>query len=143
MRTTSTRARALLGAYLSGASLSAATMGIHHKLCHVLGGTFNLPHAETHTVVLPHASAFNRAAAPEAMAKIATALGSDDAARGLHDLATELGAPLSLAAIGMPEDGLDRAAEAATAAPYANPAPVDFAAVRSLLDDAYTGRRPR
>ena len=137
------RGRALLGAYLAGASLAAATMGIHHKLCHVLGGTFGLPHAETHTVILPHASAFNRAAAPEAMTRIASALGSDDAAHGLHDLAAELGAPLSLAAIGMPEDGLDRAAEAAAAAPYANPAPVDFAAVRSLLDDAYAGRRPR
>ena len=54
-----------------------------------------------------------------------------------------LGAPLTLADIGMPEDGLDRAAEAATAAPYANPAPVDFAAVRSLLQDAYAGRADR
>ncbi len=137
------RAEALLGAYLSGASLAAATMGIHHKLCHVLGGTFDLPHAETHTVVLPHACAFNRAAAPEAMARIARALGTEDAAHGLHDLAAELDAPLSLATIGMPEDGLDRAAEMATAAPYANPASVDFKAVRSLLDDVYTGRRPR
>ncbi len=137
------RATALLGAYLGGASLATAAMGLHHKLCHVLGGTFDLPHAETHTVILPHATAFNRAAAPDAMARIAAALGAEDAARGLHDLAAELGAPLSLAAIGMPEDGLDRAARAATASPYANPAPVDLAGVRALLHDAYAGRPPR
>ena len=137
------RARALLGAYFGGASLAVATMGIHHKLCHVLGGTFALPHAETHTVILPHATAFNRDAAPEAMARIAGALDSDDAAGGLRDLAAELGAPTSLAAIGMPEAGLDRTAEAVTAAPYANPAPVDLASVRSLLQDAFGGRRPR
>lgn len=136
------RARALMGAYLAGASLAAAAMGIHHKLCHVLGGAFGLAHAETHTVILPHATAFNRQAAPEAMARIAAALGTVDAACGIHDLAAELGAPLSLAAIGMAEDGLDRAAEMATAAPYANPAPVEIAAVRALLGDAYAGRRP-
>ena len=39
-------------------------MGLHHKLCHTLGGSFNLPHAEVHTVVLPHALAYNAAARP-------------------------------------------------------------------------------
>ena len=56
------RSEALYGAWLGGIALGAAGMALHHKLCHTLGGTYNLPHAETHTVVLPHAAAYNAAA---------------------------------------------------------------------------------
>jgi maleylacetate reductase len=136
------RGDALYGAWLAGAALGAVTMGLHHKLCHTLGGTFNLPHAEVHTVILPHATAYNRASAPEAMRVVAAALGASDAAQGLHDLAQRLGAPLALKDIGMPEDGLDRAAQLASDSPYANPAPIDHGGLRKLLDDAYHGRRP-
>jgi len=136
------RADALYGAWLAGAALAATSMGLHHKLCHTLGGSFHLPHAEVHTVVLPHATAFNRAAAPEAMRVIAGALGADDAARGLYDLAVRIGAPVALKAIGMPADGLDRAARLATAHPYTNPRPIEYAGVRQLLEDAYRGTRP-
>jgi alcohol dehydrogenase class IV len=117
-------------------------MALHHKLCHTLGGSFNLPHAETHTVVLPHAVAYNAQAAPEAMARIARALGVDDAAAGLYALEQRLGTPLSLAAIGMPADGLDRAADIAVSAPYPNPRALDRAAIRALLDNAFHGRAP-
>jgi maleylacetate reductase len=136
------RADALYGAWLAGAALGATSMSIHHKLCHTLGGSFNLPHAEVHTVILPHAAAFNRDAAPAAMERVAGALGAKDAAQGLFDLAARLSAPLALKDIGMPADGLDRAANLATENPYYNPRPIDFAGVRSLLDDAYWGRRP-
>jgi maleylacetate reductase len=136
------RGDALYGAWLAGAALGAVSMGIHHKLCHTLGGSFNLPHAEVHTVILPHATAYNRAAVPEAMRVIAAGLGAKDAAQGLYDLAKSLGAPLALKDIGMPEDGLDRAAQLATENPYYNPRPVEQAAVRQLLDDAYHGKRP-
>jgi maleylacetate reductase len=136
------RGEALYGACLAGMALGGASMGIHHKLCHTLGGTFNLPHADVHTVILPHATAFNRQAAPAAMGVIAGALGVEDAAEGIYDLATRIGAPVSLKAIGMPADGLDRAAQLATAQPYANPRPVDYAGVRQLLEDAYRGTRP-
>jgi maleylacetate reductase len=117
-------------------------MALHHKLCHTLGGSFNLPHAETHTVVLPHAVAYNRAAVPDAMQLAADALGAEDAARGLHALARALGAPVALKDIGMREADLDRAAEIATKSPYYNPRPVDYGAIRKLLDDAYHGREP-
>ena len=69
------RTDALYGAWLSGICLGAVGMALHHKLCHTLGGSFNLPHAETHTVILPHALAYNAPAVPDAMARIATALG--------------------------------------------------------------------
>lgn len=137
------RSQALYGAWLAGAALGAVQMGLHHKLCHTLGGSFNLPHAATHTVILPHAARYNCAAAPEAMRRVARALRVDDAPGGLFDLAARLGAPTALRDIGMREADLDRAAELATRNPYANPAPVTRAGVRELLDDAFFGRRPR
>lgn len=136
------RADALYGAWLAGACLGTVGMALHHKLCHVLGGSFDLPHAETHTVVLPHAVAYTAPAAPEAMARIARALGAPAAARGLFDLAAGLGAPMALSAIGMPPDGLDRAADLAVDQPYWNPRKPEREAIRRLLDDAFHGRRP-
>jgi maleylacetate reductase len=137
------RSEALYGAWLAGASLGAVGMALHHKLCHTLGGTFNLPHAETHTVVLPHATAFNAKAAPQAMTRAARALGSQDAADGLFYLAMSLGAPTSLKEIGMTETGLDRAADLAVQNPYYNPRPITREGIRALLGDAFHGRRPK
>ena len=136
------RSDALYGAWLCGVVLGSVGMALHHKLCHTLGGTFNLPHAETHTVVLPHAAAYNAGAAPQAMARVARALGVKDAPQGLYDLAASLGAPVALKAIGMPQDGLDRAADLAVANPYWNPAPLEASRLRRLLEDAYEGRAP-
>jgi maleylacetate reductase len=133
---------AFYGAWLAGTCLGQVGMALHHKLCHTLGGSFNLPHAETHTVVLPHALAYNRGAALEAMTRIAGALEASDAAQGVYDLAASLNTPLSLKDLGMREDGLDRAAQLATTDPYWNPRPIERDAIRKLLDDAYWGRRP-
>ena len=139
----SARSGALFGAWLCGMCLGAVGMALHHKLCHTLGGSFNLPHAETHTVVLPHAVAYNAAHAADAMSRVAHALGASNAAQGLFDLAKSLGAPTALKEIGMQEAGLDRAAELATLSPYWNPRPLDRAGIRALLDDAFNGRRPQ
>jgi len=136
------RSDALFGAWACGNCLGTVGMALHHKLCHTLGGSFDLPHAETHTVILPHAAAFNKDAAPRSLARVAHALGVDDPGKGLFDLAQKLGAPTSLKSIGMAESDLDKAAEIATSAPYWNPRPVDKGAIRALLDDAYHGRRP-
>jgi len=136
------RSEALYGAWLAGISLGSAGMALHHKLCHTLGGTWNLPHAETHAIVLPHAARYNRDAAPEAMARIARALRTEDAPTGLFDLEVKLGLKMKLADLGMKAADLERAADLATQSPYPNPAPVEKAAVRALLEAAYTGRRP-
>jgi len=122
--------------------LGATQMSLHHKLCHVLGGTFGLPHAETHAVLLPHVIAYNAAAAPDAIGRVAGALSVPSAAAGIFDLARALGAPASLEAIGLRRAELDRAAEVAVANPYANPRMVTRDGVRSLLEDAFRGRRP-
>lgn len=135
------RARCLYGAWLCGAVLGTVGMALHHKLCHTLGGTWGLPHAETHTAILPHATAYNRSAT-EAMARAARALGVPDAAVGLYDLAESLGAPMALRDLGMPETDLDRAVDLALKSPYYNPRPLERGALRSLLQDAWAGRRP-
>jgi alcohol dehydrogenase class IV len=101
-----------------------------------------LPHAETHTVVLPQALAYNTPAAPEAMARLARALGSPTAAQGAFDLAQRHGAPVSLRALGMKAGDLDRACELALQNQYNNPRPLEQAAIRQLLQDAFDGRRP-
>ena len=136
------RSDALYGAWLGGTVLGAVGMAIHHKLCHTLGGSFNLPHAEVHTVILPYAAAYNQEAVPDAMRVVAEALGSKSAAQGIYDLSVHIGAPIALEDIGMPLDGLDRAAEIATQNPYYNPRPVEYSGVRKLLEDAYYGKRP-
>lgn len=136
------RSEALYGAWLGGSVLGAVGMALHHKLCHVLGGTFNLPHAEVHTVVLPHATAYNAKAAPEAMRRIARALNAKDAAAGLYDLEAALGTPLTLAALGMKPADLDRAADLAVKNPYFNPRPITREGIRALLEEAFAGRRP-
>ena len=136
------RSDALYGAWLCGVVLGSAGMALHHKLCHVLGGSFNLPHAETHSIVLPHAVRYNHEAAPEAMARIRRALQAEDAAAGIYDLEKRLGLPMRLADVGMKEGDLERAARIATEAPYPNPRKVDYAAVLELLRSAYLGHRP-
>ncbi|NOT43076.1 MAG: maleylacetate reductase [Acidobacteria bacterium] len=136
------RSDAQYGAWLAGLVLGSAGTAIHHKLCHTLGGSFNLPHAETHTIILPHATAYNRDAAPEAMRLAAEALGVSDAAQGIYDLIRAMDGPIALKDIGMPADGLDRAAQLATENPYWNPRPVEYGPIRELLENAYHGRRP-
>ena len=136
------RAACLYGAWLCGAVLGSVGMSLHHKLCHTLGGTFNLPHAETHAIVLPHALAYNRAAAPQAMQRIARALHADDAAQAVFDLARENGAPTALKDIGFTETDIDVALNLALKSPYWNPRTVEREPLRALLQDAYEGHRP-
>jgi alcohol dehydrogenase class IV len=133
---------ALYGAWLCGAVLGNVSMALHHKLCHTLGGSFNLPHAQTHTVVLPHALAYNEAAAPEAMRSIAATLNRDRAPAAIFDLARDNGAPVSLRELGLREQDLDRACDLALSNQYPNPRSLAREGIRALLQDAFEGRRP-
>lgn len=136
------RSYALFGAWACGTCLGSVSMSLHHKLCHTLGGSFELPHAETHTIILPHVAAYNAAAAPAAMRRIATILGARDAWTGLYDLARSLNAPIALKGLGFKASALERAADLACANPYWNPRPVGREAILRLLQDAYEGRPP-
>src|SRR4051812_6355974 len=136
------RGQALYGAWLCGVVLGNVGMALHHKLCHTLGGSFNLPHAQTHTIVLPHALAYNAAAAPRAMERIAGALQGANAAQAVFDLARDNGAPVALRDLGLEADDLDRACALALQNQYPNPRPLEPGPIRQLLQDAFEGRRP-
>ncbi len=141
----SARHDALYGAWLCGSVLGHVGMALHHKLCHTLGGSFNLPHAQTHTVVLPHALAYNASAAPQAMQRIQTALGvqgSTTAAQAVYDLAYDHGAPTSLKELGLQEQDLHKALDIALQNQYSNPRPLMGEPLLNLLRDAFEGRRP-
>ena len=132
------------GACLSGMSLAQTGTGLHHKLCHILGGTFNLVHADTHSVILPHALRFNASAIPNELPRLAAALGveDNDAAGALLDLATASGVPTSLAELGLQRNDLGEAADRAAAEITVNPVPVDRDALLRLLQAAFDGSRP-
>jgi maleylacetate reductase len=137
------RGGCLYGAYLSAVTFAGAGSGLHHKICHVLGGTFDLPHADTHAVVLPHVLAFNAPAAPDAAGRVADAMEADGAVAGLLALSGDLDAPRSLRDLGMPEDGIATATEQiVAAAPADNPRPVTSEAITALLHRAWAGEPP-
>lgn len=134
------RDRALYGAYLAAVSFASAGSGMHHKLCHIFGGTFNLPHAQTHAVVLPYVLAFNAAEAPAAESRLATAFGASTALDGLQDLRRRLDAPRNLADLGFTADGIPAVVEQALAAiPESNPRPVTADNLTALLTAALHG----
>lgn len=133
-------AELLCGAWLGSSAFAVAGSGLHHKLCHVLGGTFGLPHARTHAVVLPHVLAFNAPGAPDVAERIARALGTDDAVAGLRALADEHGIPRGLRALGMPETAIaEAAALTQPAVPADNPVLVTGGALERLVRTAWSG----
>jgi alcohol dehydrogenase class IV len=137
------REQTLYGAYLAAVAFASAGSGMHHKICHVLGGMFDLPHAQTHAVVLPHVLAFNAPSAPDAERRIAQALGSPTAGEGLAALRKVLRAPRALRDHGMPEDGITRAvAPVLAAVPGDNPTPVTEENITALLRAAWEGSEP-
>lgn len=140
------RTGALYGAYLAGAAFAVAGSGLHHRICHVLGGAFDLPHAETHSIVLPQVVAFEEPAVPELMGRVAAALGAGEerAASALYELAAGMGLPLALRDLGgMPEQGIDEVVPAIVAAsPSEYPRAVDEGGVLEILEAAYRGAEP-
>ena len=137
------RSDALYGAWLCAICLGSSGVALHHKLCHVLGGSFDLPHAETHTIVLPHALSYNAPAVEPAMARLRKATGNDMPGAALFDLAERGGAPLALKDLGMPEDGIDRAVDMTLQNPYWNPRPLEEDGIREIIRAAWEGRRPQ
>ena len=131
------RAQALYGACLAGAALGSGSTGLHHRLCHALGGAFNTPHAETHAILLPHSVACSAQAAPDAARRIAQVLGAPAAAEGLFDLVRTLGRVTALKDLGVRQTDLDQVAA------LANPEPLSRKRVRALLENAYQGRAPQ
>lgn len=136
------RTKALWGAWLSGCCLGVTTMGLHHKLCHTLGGTFGLPHAETHAVLLAHALDYNLSCAPEAHRTLIRLFMDMDPARALAEFISRLGLPKTLSALGMPEEAIDRVVDLTVSKPYPNPRPLERGAIRNLLAQAWADGFP-
>jgi maleylacetate reductase len=137
------REQTLYAVYLSATAFASAGSGLHHKICHVLGGAYSLPHAQTHAVVLPYVLAFNGPAAPEAERRIAVALGAKQAVVGLEELRRELHAPSALRDYGFAESDIPAAAEAIRpAVPPGNPRPVSVDDLQRLLHAAWAGADP-
>lgn len=145
------RDQCLYGAYLSAVSFASAGSGLHHKICHVLGGTFDLPHAQTHATVLPYVLALNGPSVPDVSRRIAESLGGQasgaDPARAASEALERLrgatDAPRALKELGMPEDGIPEAVDRILAvAPADNPTPVTRANLTQLLQDAWQGAIP-
>ncbi|KAA9005557.1 maleylacetate reductase [Histidinibacterium aquaticum] len=134
------RARMLYGAWLCSTALGYVAMSLHHKLAHVIGGSFDMPHADTHAILLPHTAGFN-AGGTDKLAPVADLFGGS-VGGGLWDLAKRSGAPLRLADLGLTEADLDRAAEIALKNKYENPRPFDERDIRELLQAAWEGTRP-
>jgi maleylacetate reductase len=133
----------LIGACLAGVALAQAGIAVHHRTCHVLGGGWRLPHAETHAAVLPHSTALVAPHAPDAMLSASRILDGESPPDALFALLHRLRLPVALSALGMPEDGLDEAARRIVEGSHDDPLVTDAAAVRQMLDDAFFGRSPR
>lgn len=136
------RSDLLYGALLAGDALGTGTTSLHHKLCHTFGGTFNTPHAETHTILLPHAVAYNAKATQNETAKIAEAMGVQNAAVGIQKLAKSSDAPTALKDIGIKYDDLDKAVSIILDMEFSNPEPIKRASLRTMLENAYHGYKP-
>lgn len=135
------RSKALYGSWLCGTVLGTVGMALHHKLCHTLGGSFDLPHAQTHAIVLPHSIAYNARAASAELQPLADLFGGN-IGTGLHEFARSIGAPMALKDLGLKENQLDQAADIAVRNPYWNPQPIERDAIRSLLQRAWAGALP-
>ncbi|WP_037080210.1 maleylacetate reductase [Pseudonocardia spinosispora] len=136
----SARSDLLYGAYLAGSAFAVAGSGLHHKICHVLGGAFDLPHAQTHAIVLPHVLAFNAPDAPDAARRIAHALRVADPVVRLREMSAHLGIPAGLRDLGLREEQVDEAAaQVETSVPPSNPRKTDRATLRELIRAAWAG----
>jgi len=129
----------LYGAALAGWTFGVVGGALHHRICHLLGGAFDLPHAETHSAVLPHVTALNEHAVPEAAARLAAALGADDLAAGVYDLARRSGSPTGLRELGLEQADLDGVAATVAEQAAGNPVQLDERAARELLRRAWAG----
>ncbi|MEN8391140.1 maleylacetate reductase [Acinetobacter indicus] len=139
------REKATYGAWLAGICLGSVGMAIHHKICHTLGGTYNLPHAEAHAISLAYSVHYNRNADIEAMTQLAQALGGTDhqqVGNLIYELNQKLNIPLALKDIGLPKEGPQTVAKIVCDSPYYNPRAYDYAELEQLMQRAYQGLPP-
>ncbi len=136
------RANLMCGSMLAGQALAGAAMGLHHKICHVIGGRHDLGHAELNSVMLPYALAYNLPHVPQVQAELGRLMGTAAPARALHHLQLALQCPRGLESLGVRADSLATIAEETAALRFGNPAPLQEQALLRMLQDAWTGAPP-
>lgn len=139
------RSGAQYGAFLCSMCLGAVGMSLHHKLCHTLGGSFGLPHAQTHAIVLPHAVAYNAPVTGNVMSRLAAVLpGSEGSAvRGLNILLDKLRVKGGLKAFGMEECDVEKAAAIAVERAYWNPRVIEKEKLVEVVRRCWAGEEAR
>lgn len=139
------RGEMLIAACLAGTALGTAGTSLHHALCHLLGGMFDAPHAETHAVMIPYLVSFLQPAVPAAALRLAQAMGASEAGLGdsIWELGVSVGTPTGLRSIGIQEDDLSRLVEAALARPLTSPRPLTYESLHAAVRAAWAGEPPR
>jgi alcohol dehydrogenase class IV len=131
------RGRLQESAWLAGLCLAQTTMGLHHQLAHALGGQFDLPHAELHTLLLPHVMAFNLPFAPAAADRLERLVGGGDPIDVVRTLAASYEGPHTLRELGVAREGLPEVVDRVVGSPYPSPRPLDRESVLALLEAAW------
>jgi len=133
------RGEVLYGAWLCGTVLGQVEMALHHKLCDVLGHAFGLPHALVHSVILPHAIAYNEPAARSLLVPVCEVLGGYSASNALDTFVRKVGAPRSLRELGLVESDLDRVTALINSEAFQNPEKVTSVGIRRIMQRAWEG----
>ncbi|HMI28787.1 MAG TPA: iron-containing alcohol dehydrogenase [Gaiellaceae bacterium] len=132
------RTKLLEGAMEAGAALGGSMLALGHAMAQALGGRYGLPHGEMNALTLPAALRFNAEVAPDAVRRFGDALGTDDPAARVEELA-RLGGFERLRDCGVPEEDLSEIAAATVerAGAKANPRQPSAAEVEQLLHNIY------
>jgi maleylacetate reductase len=132
------RTKLLEGAMHAGVALGGSMLALGHAIAQALGGRYGLSHGAMNALALPAALRFNEAVAPDAVRRFGEALGSDDPAGRVEELA-RLGGFERLRDFGIPEEELGAVAAATVerAGAKANPRPASAAEVEELLRSIY------
>jgi alcohol dehydrogenase class IV len=144
------RSSVLYGAFIAGMTVASTGIALHHKLAHAVGGTLNFPHAETHSIILPHSIAYNAQAIDnDVLAGLGKSLAQSrgesvvDVITGLNKLIRDLGIPTALRDLGMKEEDIDRCTDVALEKAYWNPRLLEKDKIKEVLRRAWAGEEAR
>lgn len=133
------RQRLLYAGFLGGLLISMHGIAIHHRLCHVIGGLFDVPHGATNSIILPHAVAYNTGVVPQADQLIQEVFEGDNPAKCIYQFTQSLNAPADLREFGVPESAATQIAQHQIAHGGWNPREVTLASLTELVKNAING----
>ncbi len=126
------------GSLLCAYAIDSAAFGMHHVICQTLVRICGSPHAETNAAILPRAMAFMVPRAPDRLADLAEALGTD--AAEIEARILDLGGnPAGLGELGADRSKLDQAIESMLVRPELafTPEPPSRSDLEALIESAW------